>query len=220
MDMPLFDRVREVFLQRLQESANEDGSNCFVNGLVALGFHRDEISNRIDVYEHLTASHDGFDCSQEFDGSLKTIHFMSHILRGSAPRNAAPMQNVFDEKSDIEFSWPLVDMAEFEFSGYGASHDLQNVIVLTGLPALKRDDYMFSLERLITNSIFKHIADVVDVYLPVDIKSGLLKGSGFLVAKNDCEAVNIAKAANHLFWPTVGLISDILNAPSNVKFER
>lgn len=118
------------------------------------------------------------------------------------------------------FPIPNADMASYEFGCAAMSKvDLNNTIIITGLPHLPSNDRsMFLLERFLSDGLFKCMNPVEHVNLPVDTNTNTLKGIAFVTFTCDTtEAVLFALES--FLWPISGRGSDLLGV-SNNEFVR
>ena len=157
-DMPAFDRVRKEFLKKLEENKRPMSNNVEISLqtefssflITSFGFNFHEIRaslNNLCYYQSYSESDVDYILFNEnlldflydlFEKSNYANKFAHHHFNFSTEIN----QELLNE----EFEWPLLDMAEYEFSSI--NRNMKNVVILINLPVIQQTE-IYKLESII-----------------------------------------------------------------------
>lgn len=218
--MPAFDRVKERFLKRISSPISADvidDDNTFFRVLYRLGYVIPVIAKTLEDISDVAPV--------EFDGNVESFHFIENLIRSldslqrtiSTNGNLKILKNQYD--TNIPFIWPLVDMAEFEFTGRGLSVNMKNVVVIVNIPRMA-DSSSVLFEQFLFSVLLPKITEVISVFLPADPEDGTLKGCAFVATPSIMHAKQLVDCIDGFLWPVRGNSAMLLNNPPPDMFLR
>ena len=248
-EMPAFDRVRKEFLKKLEESKSPVSNNFEISLqtefssflLTSFGFNVHKIRASLNnpcCYQSYSESNLDYILFNEnlLDFLYDLFEKSNCAINFSNPHHFNFNTELNQELLNEEFEWPLLDMAEYEFSSI--NRNMKNVVILINLPIIQQTE-MYKLESIIKAIICDddHEETLIELFFPTiaietnKIGDGIsnpivvTKGLAFLIAPQKLKCSYIVNKVNAIsfLWPIFIknlMMKDLFQADNFVTYKK